>query len=538
MDKPLLGTPARLVLADPDADANLELMVLDLKWLGHGHSDHLGNGLGIEQVVIGEQQHELVTGQSGEEALVVEAAGDPLRQLAEDGIAMAVAKAVVDLFEVVEIAKQQAAGVGAAYLRLQPLHQAQAVGQAGERVLPCQLQYLLFPLLAQGNLAIEPFVAHQQVDRQQQYEHAGSQTQQKPGAPEYPLLGGGLIEKVSQRHGSLDEPDFGQLLHDVGDAIRVHIPDLHIERLYHLLAYLQLVLHVGLTAVDAVFTAQQGDGLLGMGEGIAPPFKAGGPKPLYPARMGLLLRLSGEEYVAVKVDAVIARVDDGDGNAALFQIERLVAEIGVEDIDPALDEIIDIDRGLDRGKLAFIETLIEKCRQQLGILMGGKHHDPFATHAINSENAAVTTGQEDGRRVLKDAGERQQWLAIGIGGQYLCVADAKVGTTALHLVHRAYSLATGPYLHVQSGFGIEALGLGHVIAHKLGLVQPAQLEHHPLRGFKGGFIGQEGPDITGANQQQPKQVSLHPCDSCSEYSWGGDPLMESYSCNETHSKRL
>ena len=38
VDKPLLGTPARLVLADPDADADRQQMIVDLKRLGHGHN--------------------------------------------------------------------------------------------------------------------------------------------------------------------------------------------------------------------------------------------------------------------------------------------------------------------------------------------------------------------------------------------------------------------------------------------------------------------------------------------------------------------
>lgn len=61
--------------------------------------------------------------------------------------------------------------------------------------------------------------------------------------------------------------------------------------------------------------------------------------------MGALLRLGGEQDVAVEIDAVVARIDDGDGDAALLQIEGLVAEVGVEDVDPAFDEILDVDRG-------------------------------------------------------------------------------------------------------------------------------------------------------------------------------------------------
>ena len=203
------------------------------------------------------------------------------------------------------------------------------------------------------------------------------------------------------------QPDLDQLLHDVGHAIGIHIPDLHIERLDHLLAHLQLVLHVGLTAVDAILLAQQGDGLLRVGEGVAPARQARGPKPGHPIRMGALLRLGGEQDVAVEIDAVVARIDDGDGDAALLQIEGLVAEVSVEDIDPALDEILDVDRGGQRDELVLIEPLIEEGGQQFGVLMSRKHHDPFATHVVNGENAAVTASQKDGRGVLIDAGQRQ-----------------------------------------------------------------------------------------------------------------------------------
>ena len=74
---------------------------------------------------------------------------------------MAVAEVVVDLFEVIEIAKQQAAGGRALDLGIEPLHQTEPVGQAGERVAAGQLPDLLLPLAAQGDFAIEPLVAHQ-----------------------------------------------------------------------------------------------------------------------------------------------------------------------------------------------------------------------------------------------------------------------------------------------------------------------------------------------------------------------------------------
>jgi len=132
----------------------------------------------------------------------------------------------------------------------------------------------------------------------------------------------------------------------------------------------------------------------------------------------------------------------------------------------------------------------------------------------------LSAGQEDGRRVLVDTGERQQRLSPGIAGQHLGIADPEVGAPGQDLLDGADPLAAGTDLDIQSGIGIEPLGLGHVIAHKLGLVQPAQLQDHPVRLFLGAFTGQEGRRIAGAKQQKPKQASSHSCDSCAEGPWG------------------
>ncbi|MNP18968.1 hypothetical protein D3C76_1114750 [compost metagenome] len=124
--------------------------------------------------------------------------------------------------------------------------------------------------------------------------------------------------------------------------------------------------------------------------------------------------------------------------------------------------------------------------------MAGEHHDPFAPHVRNGENAAVTTGQEHRGGVLVDTGEGQQVLAMGIAGQHLGVADAKIGAPGQHLLYRAYSLATRPDLDIQADIGIEALGLGHVVAHELGLVQPAQLQDYPIGRVERALTGLEG----------------------------------------------
>lgn len=59
-----------------------------------------------------------------------------------------------------------------------------------------------------------------------------------------------------------------------------------------------------------------------------------------------------------------------------------------------------------------LEPLIEESGQQFGVLMGRKHHDPFATHVVNGDNTCCHGEPKDGRGVPID-GKRQQRLAAG-----------------------------------------------------------------------------------------------------------------------------
>ena len=141
LDQPLLGAPARLVLADADADTDRQRNSFHLERRLHGGPDLLGDDVGLRLIMARQQQHELVAGQSGEEVLWPEAAADPLRQLAEEGITVAVAEVVVDLLEVVEIAKQQAAGAGPLTWALSRSIRLSRLGRpvSGSRRASCQI---------------------------------------------------------------------------------------------------------------------------------------------------------------------------------------------------------------------------------------------------------------------------------------------------------------------------------------------------------------------------------------------------------------
>ncbi|MNN57716.1 hypothetical protein D3C81_1727150 [compost metagenome] len=174
-------------MADPYADPDLHGLAIDHEGGPHGVPDHLGHILRLGAAVAGQQQDEFIPRQPGKIALVTDGVMEPVGQLAEDGVPLAVAEVVIDALEVIEIAKQQAARILELHLLLQLLHQAKAIGQACERIYAGQLQYLLLAQLAQCHLPIEPLVADQQIEGEQQDEGADPQAQQEPGAPEDPL---------------------------------------------------------------------------------------------------------------------------------------------------------------------------------------------------------------------------------------------------------------------------------------------------------------------------------------------------------------
>ena len=106
-----VGGDGRLGGVDREADAGRdeELGALDVDRLADRRAQPLGHSPGIERVVGLGLQHddELVAAEAGEQRAVADGAADPLRQHRQQPVADAVAEAVVDRLEVVEVDEQQ-----------------------------------------------------------------------------------------------------------------------------------------------------------------------------------------------------------------------------------------------------------------------------------------------------------------------------------------------------------------------------------------------------------------------------------------------
>lgn len=122
----------------PHAHREVEIKPPVLPRFGKTAAQPLGPAQGF--VPVGEvidQHHELITPQPGDGVLLPQHSPQPPSNLLQQAVPHRMAIAVVHLLETVEIAEDQGNAMGlAGQGALQLLHQAAAIGQAGERVAP------------------------------------------------------------------------------------------------------------------------------------------------------------------------------------------------------------------------------------------------------------------------------------------------------------------------------------------------------------------------------------------------------------------
>lgn len=80
--------------------------------------------------------------------------------------------------------------------------------------------------------------------------------------------------------------------------------------------------------------------------------------------------------------------------------------------------------------------------------------------------------------MLEDRRQHQHRFAVQIGAHQPGIGDAELGPAGQYLVQGADARAALLQGYIQSGFLIEALMQGGVVAGELELVQPAQLQGH------------------------------------------------------------
>ena len=156
----LLGSGVRRQRGDADAGADHQGLLAQVQRLVQGVEHALGDRLGIAAAgQVGEQHDELVAAEARQVVAGAQALLQAPADLHQHAVAGLVAEAVVDQLEAVEVDEQQRglARTGLAELLqglLQQLVQAQAVGQAGQRIVAGGVAQLLFHRLARADVAL------------------------------------------------------------------------------------------------------------------------------------------------------------------------------------------------------------------------------------------------------------------------------------------------------------------------------------------------------------------------------------------------
>ena len=156
----LVGVDVRIGRhGDADAGADAHLMAVDIERRPDGFEDALGECAGVGRTPRhGLQDGELVAAEAGHRVEVAGAGEQARADGLQQGVAGRVAERVVDRLELVEVDAQEREPVAVTaqpHQRLvEPLVQQHAVGEVGERVMPCHVGDARLVALAVGDVGV------------------------------------------------------------------------------------------------------------------------------------------------------------------------------------------------------------------------------------------------------------------------------------------------------------------------------------------------------------------------------------------------
>ncbi len=122
---------------------------------------------------------------------------------------------------------------------------------------------------------------------------------------------------------------------------------------------------------------------------------------------------------------------------------------------------------------------------RIAVAAGIQHH-PFAFQIKRGAQPRVRQGDEDQGRLLKDLRQKHHRLAPKPGQQQPGIGHPVLGPSQQHLLNMAHAGQTLAQGYLQPLLGIEALLQCGVIAGKLKLMHPLELEGDRLQGRGGG----------------------------------------------------
>ena len=227
-------------------------------------------------------------------------------------------------------------------------------------------------------------------------------------------------------------------------------------------------------AVDQV------DGALRIAQRVLPAAQAGAAKGSCQFRFIARQVFVREQHIAVKTNVVVRRVEAAIGDALLLQGERFVRGVAVEGVGVAVDQVGDLVAGDLAVDLIEQADLVEH-GDQCQAAVARQQHDAALAQVLDVDDAAVFAHDQAHRRLLHDCRQGHHRLAGAPFVEQAAVVDAEVGLAVDHFGDRVDADAAGTNLHLQTFVAVVAEHIGHVVAGKLELVVPAQLQHDVLQ---------------------------------------------------------
>ena len=284
-----------------------------------------------------------------------------------------------------------------------------------------------------------------------------------------------IVNKTFERRNLVDHADRFKCIGHALPPPGIHVTDIDNVRQDHRAHRFGFELQMFSRFWHPVFIKQQIDDLVGMLHRISPALQRRPPESLDPIRVVSEFLLRGKHDVAVIVDAIGNRTDDFESDTLLLEHEGLIGQIGIEGVDLAGNEILDVVTGRHDIDGVRRNTLAHEHGDEIRVLAPADQHNGFADEIMRRAQTRIGTHQQDRRRMLEDRTQGDQRLPFEPLEQDLAVGRPVLRPPGEYFLDRQATAAAFVQANVKAGGAVEAFLERRVIAGELELVQPAQL---------------------------------------------------------------
>ena len=230
------------------------------------------------------------------------------------------------------------------------------------------------------------------------------------------------------------------------------------------------ILGLGVTAQDQI-----NDFLL-VRQRVLPALEACRAKGCDALRMRLNLLFRRHQVVAVEIDSGGARGEREVRDAQLFKHEGFVGAVGDHGIRLAADQVARVAVVFDTRHPGVVD--IRELEHRRDIFAARRIHQQAVLQGKHARDPGASRNQEDGRGVLKNRGEHDDWLPARTGDERAGGAHPEVGSAGHNVIDGIHIGPALANLDLEARVAIKAFLKGRIVTGKLELVMPFELQRH------------------------------------------------------------